>query len=135
IPRRGRIVAFDGVAGDVTESPSLERCLAKAFCPVDRYGAGPGANWRVTSLRLESARTCWTVLHDGQPWADLEFSLAGEYNVWNATAAAVLAASCGVGKDAITAALKTFKSVKRRLEVKAQINGIIIIDDFAHHPT
>jgi UDP-N-acetylmuramate: L-alanyl-gamma-D-glutamyl-meso-diaminopimelate ligase len=139
IPRRGRIVAFDGVAGEAAESPSpsqsLERCLAKAFCPVERYGAGPRANWRVTNLRLEPARTCWTVLQEGQPWADLEFALAGEYNVWNATAAAALAASYGVPKAAIAAALETFKSVKRRLEVKAEVNGIIIIDDFAHHPT
>jgi UDP-N-acetylmuramate: L-alanyl-gamma-D-glutamyl-meso-diaminopimelate ligase len=65
----------------------------------------------------------------------LEFSLAGEYNVWNATAAAALAAGCGIPKEAIAAALKTFKSVKRRLEVKAEVNGITIIDDFAHHPT
>ena len=135
IPRRGGIVAFDGFAGEASESPSLERCLAKAFCPVERYGAGSRANWRVTNLRLEPTRTCWTVLHDGQPWADLEFALAGEYNVWNATAATALAASCDVSKDAIAEALKTFKSVKRRLEVKAQVNGITIIDDFAHHPT
>jgi UDP-N-acetylmuramate: L-alanyl-gamma-D-glutamyl-meso-diaminopimelate ligase len=135
IPRRGRIVAFDGVVGDVSESPSLERCLAKAFSPVERYGAGASANWRVTNLRLEPARTCWTVLHDDEPWADLEFALGGEYNVWNATAAAALAAAYGIPKDAIAAALKTFKSVKRRLEVKAQVNGITIIDDFAHHPT
>jgi UDP-N-acetylmuramate: L-alanyl-gamma-D-glutamyl-meso-diaminopimelate ligase len=135
IPRRGRIVAFDGFVGDAAESPSLERCLAKAFCPVDRYGAGPGATWKVTNLHLEPLRTRWTVLRDGKPWADLEFPLAGEYNVWNATAAAALAASCGVSKEAISAALETFKSVKRRLEVKAQVNGITIIDDFAHHPT
>ncbi len=135
IPRRGRIVAFDGVAGESTQSPSLERCLAKAFCPVERYGAGPRANWRVTNLNLASGCTSWTVLHDGQPWADFEFELAGEYNVWNATAAAALAVSCGVPKEAIADAFKTFKSVKRRLEVKAQINGITIIDDFAHHPT
>ena len=135
IPRRGRIVAFDGVAGGAAESPSLERCLAKAFCPVERYGAGPRAHWRITNLRLEPTRTCWTVVRDNHPWADLEFPLAGEYNVWNATAAAALAASYGISKEAIAAALKTFKSVKRRLEVKAQVNGITIIDDFAHHPT
>jgi UDP-N-acetylmuramate: L-alanyl-gamma-D-glutamyl-meso-diaminopimelate ligase len=75
------------------------------------------------------------VLHQGQPWAALEFPLAGEYNVWNATAAAALAAGYGISKAEIAAALKTFKSVKRRLEVKAQVNGITIIDDFAHHPT
>jgi len=135
IPRRGRIVAFDGAVGDATESASLERCLAKAFCPVERYGAGKRANWQVTDLRLEPGRTSWTVLHNGQPWANFEFALAGEYNVWNATAAAALAASCGISTEAIGAALKTFKSVKRRLEVKAQVNGITIIDDFAHHPT
>jgi UDP-N-acetylmuramate: L-alanyl-gamma-D-glutamyl-meso-diaminopimelate ligase len=75
------------------------------------------------------------VLHKGEPWADFEFPLAGEYNVWNATAAAALAAHCGIAKEAIADAFKTFKSVKRRLEVKAQVNGITIIDDFAHHPT
>ena len=135
IPRRGRIVAFDGTVGESAESPSLERCLAKAFCPVERYGAGARANWKVTNLHLDPDATRWTVAHDGQPWAALEFPIAGEYNVWNATAAAALAASCAVSKEAIAEALKTFKSVKRRLEVKAQVNGITIIDDFAHHPT
>src|ERR1700758_3578409 len=53
VPRRGRIIAFDGAAGESTESPSLERCLAKAFCPVERYGAGPRANWKITKLRLD----------------------------------------------------------------------------------
>ncbi len=135
IPRRGRIVAFDGMAGDSTESPSLERCLAKAFCPVERYGAGPRANWQVANLRLDPGHTSWTVLHNGESWGDFQFSLAGEYNVWNATAAAALAVAYGISKGAIAGALKTFKSVKRRLEVKAQVNGITIIDDFAHHPT
>ena len=135
IPRRGRIVAFDGVVGEVAESASLERCLAKAFCPVERYGAGSRANWKVTNLSLEPGRTTWTVLRNGDRWANFEFALAGEYNVWNATAAAALALNCGIDKEAIAAALKTFKSVKRRLEVKAQVNGVTIIDDFAHHPT
>jgi UDP-N-acetylmuramate: L-alanyl-gamma-D-glutamyl-meso-diaminopimelate ligase len=135
IPRRGRVIAFDGVAGDAKESPSLERTLAKAFCPVERYGAGRGTNWRITNPRFEPGRTTWTVMHNGEVWADFEFALAGEYNVWNATAAAALASSCDIPKEAIAAALKTFKSVKRRLEVKAQVNGVTVIDDFAHHPT
>jgi UDP-N-acetylmuramate: L-alanyl-gamma-D-glutamyl-meso-diaminopimelate ligase len=135
IPRRGRIIAFDGVAGEVAESASLERCLGKSFCPVERYGAGPRAGWRITNLKFEAGSTRWSVLKEGRAWADLEFPLAGEYNVWNATAAAAMAAAYGISKEEIAAALKTFKSVKRRLEVKAQVNGITIIDDFAHHPT
>lgn len=135
IPRRGRIVAFDGAVGGARESASLERCLQKAFCPVERYGAGEKSGWRVGDLRFESERTLWSVRRNGQRWADFEFPLAGEYNVWNATAAAALARWYGIGEKQIAQALKTFKSVKRRLEVKAQVNGITVIDDFAHHPT
>ena len=80
-------------------------------------------------------RRRWTVLRDGKPWGDFEFSLAGEYNVLNATAAAALAANYGIPADAIAEALREFRSVKRRLEVKAEVHGITIIDDFAHHPT
>src|SRR5271166_3199888 len=128
VPRRGRIVGFDS-------GESLERCLARAFCPVERYGSGPAANWRITDLSLGTARTAWSVLRDGQPWQDFDFALAGEYNVWNATAAAALAAAYGISKESIAAALKSFQSVKRRLEVRAEVSGVTIIDDFAHHPT
>ncbi|MGB9235933.1 MAG: UDP-N-acetylmuramate:L-alanyl-gamma-D-glutamyl-meso-diaminopimelate ligase [Terriglobales bacterium] len=133
VPRRGRIVAFDG--GGLESGSSLERCLAKAFCPVERYGASDRADWTIADLKLGADRTTWTVSHNGVRWADLEFALGGEYNVWNATAAAALAVGCGISKDAIVQALATFRSVKRRLEVKAEVNGITIIDDFAHHPT
>jgi UDP-N-acetylmuramate: L-alanyl-gamma-D-glutamyl-meso-diaminopimelate ligase len=132
VPRRGRIVAFDSVDAS---SASLNRSLQKAFCPVERYGASNRANWEIANLELGEERTSWSVLHDGKPWADFEFPLGGEYNVWNATAAAALAANYEISKDVIAKALDTFRSVKRRLEVKAQVNGITIIDDFAHHPT
>ncbi len=128
VPRRGLIVAFD-------KGESVERCISRPFCKVERYGSTRKAEWSVDNLRLHPTRTAWSVLHNGEHWADLEFELGGEYNVWNATAAAALAASYGISKDQIAKALKTFKSVKRRLEVKAQINGVTIIDDFAHHPT
>jgi UDP-N-acetylmuramate: L-alanyl-gamma-D-glutamyl-meso-diaminopimelate ligase len=128
VPQRGQIVAFD-------TGESLERCLARAFCPVERYGAAAKSEWRIADVRLEPSRTTWSVWRKGEAWADFEFALGGEYNVWNATAAAAIAAHYKISKEEIAAALKTFKSVKRRLEVRAQVNGITIIDDFAHHPT
>jgi len=128
VPRRGRIVAFDS-------GESIERCLARAFCPVERYGTSGSAVWRIVNVRLEPDRTAWSVQRNGASWADFEFPQAGEYNVWNATAAAAMAANYGIPMEVILQALKTFKSVKRRLEVKAEVNGITIIDDFAHHPT
>jgi UDP-N-acetylmuramate: L-alanyl-gamma-D-glutamyl-meso-diaminopimelate ligase len=132
VPRRGRIIGFD--AGGSADA-SIDRCLAKAFCPVERYGAPARANWKITNLKLGERQTSWSVVRDGKHWADLEFGLGGEYNIWNATAAAALAAHYEIPRDAIAQALKTFRSVKRRLEVKAEVNGITIIDDFAHHPT
>jgi UDP-N-acetylmuramate: L-alanyl-gamma-D-glutamyl-meso-diaminopimelate ligase len=128
IPGRGRIVAFD-------KGESINRCLSRAFCPVERYGTSPQAAWQIANLKFEPTTTRWSLLRDGKLWAELEFPLAGEYNVWNASAAAALAANCGISSEAIASALKTFKSVKRRLEVKAEVNGVTMIDDFAHHPT
>src|SRR5216684_580103 len=128
VPHRGRIVAFD-------RGESVARCISRAFCPVERYGTGDETMWRITDLKLESTHTSWSLLRSGAPWADLEFALAGEYNVWNATEATAMAANYGISADVIASALKSFKSVKRRLEVKAEVNGITIIDDFAHHPT
>jgi UDP-N-acetylmuramate: L-alanyl-gamma-D-glutamyl-meso-diaminopimelate ligase len=132
VPRRGRIVGFD--SGE-SANASIDRCLQKAFCPVERYGASSRAAWKIANLKLSEQRTSWSVVRDGRAWADFDFPLGGEYNVWNATAAAALAANYEISKDVIAQALQTFRSVKRRLEVKAHVNGITIIDDFAHHPT
>ena len=128
VPQRGRIIAYDGNA-------NVDECVAKAFCPVERYGFSERAKWRITDLKFAPDQTTWKVLKDGTPWAEFSYPLAGEYNVLNATAAAALAACYGIKVEAIATALASFRSVKRRLEVKAQVNGVTIIDDFAHHPT
>jgi UDP-N-acetylmuramate: L-alanyl-gamma-D-glutamyl-meso-diaminopimelate ligase len=128
VPRRGKIVAYDA-------NSNVDECVSKAFSPVERYGMKSSSYWQVTNIQYSPQATSWSVLREGQPWADFEFELAGEYNVLNATAAAGLAAHYGIEPQAIANALKRFKSVKRRLEVKAQLDGITIIDDFAHHPT
>src|SRR6266567_9636323 len=128
VPRRGKIVAFD-------RGESVGQCISRALCPVERYGTGSESDWRIADLKLKSDQTSWSVIQNGKRFADMSFALAGEYNVWNATAAVAIAAHYGIQADVIAAALKSFKSVKRRLEVKAEINGITIIDDFAHHPT
>jgi UDP-N-acetylmuramate: L-alanyl-gamma-D-glutamyl-meso-diaminopimelate ligase len=128
IPRRGLIVAYDANA-NVTE------CVAHAFCRVERYGFSEEAQWRIRNLRHEDGLTRWEVWHDGALWAELEMHMAGEHNALNATAAAALAAGQGLVTGAIRQALASFKSVKRRLEVRAEIGGVTMIEDFAHHPT
>ena len=128
VPRRGIIVAFEG-------SANVSECMERAFCRVERYGFSEGADWRIVNLRHEGGLTRWDVWRDGALWESLAMSLAGEHNALNATAAAALASSQGISREAISAALASFKSVKRRLEVRAEIGGVTVIDDFAHHPT
>jgi UDP-N-acetylmuramate: L-alanyl-gamma-D-glutamyl-meso-diaminopimelate ligase len=128
VPRRGKIIAYDADA-------NVDECLTKAYTPVERYGMKEGSHWQIANLKFEPERTSWSVRREGKPWADFEFELAGEYNVVNATGAAAMAAHYAIEPAVIAEALKSFKSVKRRLEIKATIDGITIIDDFAHHPT
>jgi UDP-N-acetylmuramate: L-alanyl-gamma-D-glutamyl-meso-diaminopimelate ligase len=128
VPRRGRIVAFDG-------SENVSECVAKAFCEVERYGFALDSHWRVSNLSHEGSFTRWTLSRGGASFAELTLPMAGEHNALNATAAAALAAGQGVPIAAIVEALATFRSVKRRLEVRAIVDGVTIIDDFAHHPT
>ncbi|HEX4005596.1 MAG TPA: UDP-N-acetylmuramate:L-alanyl-gamma-D-glutamyl-meso-diaminopimelate ligase [Acidobacteriaceae bacterium] len=128
VPRRGRIIAFDG-------SPNVSECVSLAMCAVDRYGFRPDSAWRIADLHFADGVSHWRLLHEGQPWAMLALPVAGEHNALNATAAAALAAGQRVPKEAIVEALATFRSVRRRLEVRAEIGGVTVIDDFAHHPT
>ena len=128
VPRRGRIIAWDG-------SQNVSECVEGAFCPVERYGFHPDSYWRIENVEYGSSTTRWTVRRGNERFAEFEFALAGEYNVLNATAAAALAHCYGIPGATIAQALRRFLSVKRRLEVRAEIGGITIIDDFAHHPT
>jgi UDP-N-acetylmuramate: L-alanyl-gamma-D-glutamyl-meso-diaminopimelate ligase len=121
-------VAYDG-------SDNVTECVSHALCRVERYGFSESADWRLRNLRHEDGLTSWDVWHDGTLWVELEMHMAGEHNALNATAAAALASGQGLSTEAIRNALATFKSVKRRLEVRAEIAGVTVIEDFAHHPT
>ncbi|HEY0307956.1 MAG TPA: UDP-N-acetylmuramate:L-alanyl-gamma-D-glutamyl-meso-diaminopimelate ligase [Acidobacteriaceae bacterium] len=128
IPQRGRVIAYDA-------TENVSECIAKAFCTVERYGLREDSYWRVTGLTHDGGTMLWTLLRGGKPFAELKLPMAGEHNAMNATAAAALAAGEGIDAETIAEALATFRSVKRRLEVRAVVGGVTVIDDFAHHPT
>jgi UDP-N-acetylmuramate: L-alanyl-gamma-D-glutamyl-meso-diaminopimelate ligase len=128
IPRRGLLIAWDG-------HPNVDECVSRAFCRVERYGFGERSSWRISDVAFTERSTRWKVSRNRELWGEFEMKLAGEYNVLNATAAAAMAANYGIPVETIAEALRSFRSVKRRLEVKSEVGGITIIDDFAHHPT
>jgi UDP-N-acetylmuramate: L-alanyl-gamma-D-glutamyl-meso-diaminopimelate ligase len=128
VPQRGLLIAWDG-------HPNVDECVGRAFCRVERYGFGEKSEWRISDVAYRESTTQWCVARNGFPWATFETQLAGEYNVLNATAAAAMASHYGISTETMANALRSFLSVKRRLEVKAEIHGVTVIDDFAHHPT
>jgi len=128
VPRRGLIVAYDA-------SANVSECLAKAFSRVERYGFTAQSDWQLRNLRYEAGLMRWEIWHKDELWAEPAMKMAGEHNALNATAAAALAFGQGVAKESIVQALASFQSVKRRLETRAEVDGVTVIEDFAHHPT
>jgi UDP-N-acetylmuramate: L-alanyl-gamma-D-glutamyl-meso-diaminopimelate ligase len=73
--------------------------------------------------------------HAGASFGEFVLAATGRHNVLNALAAIAVAHGRGISAEQIAEALATFRSVKRRMDVKGEINGILVVDDFAHHPT
>ena len=109
------------------------KASAPAHAPYLRPVGNADAQWNAQLINSDGSK--FDVLMDNQAQGCVEWSLTGEHNVYNALSAIVAAKHVGIlPKDAITA-LGQFKNVKRRMEVIANINGVTIYDDFAHHPT
>jgi len=128
VPRSGRIVAWG-------ESETVRGVVAKAFCPVETYGFTPGVDWLAGDLEFAEGETRFRVSYRGAEVVRVRMLLAGRHNVLNAVSAIAIAHGRGVSGKAIEDALATFRGVLRRLEVKGESAGVLVVDDFAHHPT
>jgi UDP-N-acetylmuramate: L-alanyl-gamma-D-glutamyl-meso-diaminopimelate ligase len=132
VPRSGRVVVW----GDAEESGSgLRNVVAKAFCPVETYGFREGNDWVLSGLLDDGGTMRFQVTHRGEAFGEFALAATGRHNVLNATAAIAVAHGRGIETAAIAKALSTFRSVKRRMDVKGELGGILVVDDFAHHPT
>jgi UDP-N-acetylmuramate: L-alanyl-gamma-D-glutamyl-meso-diaminopimelate ligase len=128
VPRRGRILIWGG-------SPDLRDVAAKAFCPVETFGFEPDCDWSAGDIAWHDEATQFRVAFRGNEVTRIRIPVAGRHNVLNALAAVALSYGRGVECDAIESALAGFQSVRRRMEIKGEPNGILIVEDFAHHPT
>jgi UDP-N-acetylmuramate: L-alanyl-gamma-D-glutamyl-meso-diaminopimelate ligase len=132
VPRRGQAIIW----GDTTESgPALRRAAQKALCQVETYGFSSENNWIASAVVIENESTRFRVARHGAKFGDFVLSATGRHNVLNALAAIVVAQGRGISAGVIASALKTFRSVKRRMDVKGEFGGVLLVDDFAHHPT
>lgn len=128
VPRHGRIVAWG-------ESETVRGVVQKAFCPVETFGFTPGVDWLAGDLQFTDRETRFRVSHRGAEVARVRMFMAGRHNVLNALSAIAIAHGRGVQPSVIEGAMATFRGVLRRLEVKGEASGVLVVDDFAHHPT
>jgi UDP-N-acetylmuramate: L-alanyl-gamma-D-glutamyl-meso-diaminopimelate ligase len=128
VPRRGRILMWG-------ESAELREATAKAFCPVETFGLTPECDWCAGDILWQDGATEFRVAYRGREVTRIRIPVAGRHNVLDALAAIALAYGRGVECDAIDRALATFQSVRRRMEIKGEAGGILVVEDFAHHPT
>jgi UDP-N-acetylmuramate: L-alanyl-gamma-D-glutamyl-meso-diaminopimelate ligase len=132
VPENGRLIAG-------WDSPNVRAVVEsfgdRLFTRLETFGTSSDAKWQVRNPDFSSGLSRFEVFCDNERWEKFETPLLGEFNLLNCLAVIVAADAWGVSKDKIQDALASFKNVKRRAEVRGEERGVVVIDDFAHHPT
>ncbi len=130
IPRSGRLVAG-------WDSERVRALAPAAHCPVDSFAfsADGEAAYTAEDIEFGVTTTSFTVVRRGEDWGRVVTPLAGAFNVRNCLAAIAACDAVGADPDGVREGLRTFRSVRRRLELRGEVGGVVVIDDFAHHPT
>ena len=130
-----RLLPPDGTLICDGDDPIVRAESRRAPCPVISYGFGPDAEWRGGEETYLEKETRMEVLHHGEKEMTIETPLYGRHNLSNLLAAVVVAETIRIARPDLLNGLRTFRGVKRRQERKGEIGGVLILDDFAHHPT
>lgn len=135
IPSDGRLIAG-------WDSPVVREIVSRPVAPqgvwsrVESFGIDSDeAKWSAVNLSFTAEETAFTVTCEGREVARVRTPLSGKFNVRNCLGVFAAAESFGISHELICEALGSFKSVKRRMQVRGVRKGITVIDDFAHHPT
>jgi len=134
VPGNGRLIAG-------WDSPHVREVVTEMgdnlHTRLETFGiTSDDARWRASDIDYsDGAMTRFRVFCEGREWGEFETPLIGDFNIRNCLGAIVAGAAWGVERAAIKAALATFKSVRRRMQVRGRERGVTVIDDFAHHPT
>lgn len=128
-----------GTAVCCIDFPRVKRLVAEwkatAQCEILTFGADPEADFTIVNREVVGMGQRVTVTGPGLGGCTVEIPMLGEYNARNALAAVIVSQIIGMELGKTTECLAAFRSVKRRQEVRAQRNGVVLIEDFAHHPT
>ncbi|MGD2126304.1 MAG: UDP-N-acetylmuramate:L-alanyl-gamma-D-glutamyl-meso-diaminopimelate ligase [Desulfobacteraceae bacterium] len=128
VPTHGLLIANGDDPVVIAESE-------RAKCPVVTYGLSAKADFRATDIRVDEDYTRLKVYKKGGKEMELSTPLYGRHNISNLLSAVVLSDYLKLDPKTLQKALESFQGVKRRQETKGEKSGVLIVDDFAHHPT
>jgi UDP-N-acetylmuramate: L-alanyl-gamma-D-glutamyl-meso-diaminopimelate ligase len=127
------LIPADGNLVVCADYPAAMGVARNARCPMVSYG--DAGEWQAVNVRFDNGRTFFTPAYRGKREGDLEAGVIGRHNVQNALAVYAMGRVLGIDHGKLLEGFATFRGVKRRQEIKGDRRGIIVIDDFAHHPT
>lgn len=134
------VEGFAFATGESASTPPAQPALRRrdvvgTSSTLQRPPLGPQPRWTAADVEFGTTATRFRVLRDGEDWGQVETPLAGAFNVRNCLAVIAAATTAGAPAERIIEGLRTFRSVRRRMEVRGEVGGVTVIDDFAHHPT
>src|SRR4029077_20993341 len=100
----------------------------------ETYGFSEGNDWIADDVAVDGEKAKFHVRHKGKPFGEFALAATGRHNVLNSLAATAVTDGRCRSADSLGKALATFRSVKRRMDVKGEHGGVLVVDDFAHHP-
>ena len=127
-------VPFDGAVIACIDDDGVKDILPKIQRSVVTYGIDSKADYRAEFLRLENGLTAFTVMRKGKELGTVTIKIPGIHNVKNALAAIAAAMEIGIEFEQAVKTLSNFVGVKRRFEIIGMVNGVTVVDDYAHHP-
>jgi UDP-N-acetylmuramate--alanine ligase len=129
-------VPFYGAVVACVDDPGVREILPRVKRRVVTYGESEDSNLRARQIRLEASGTTFEVC-EGKTWSlgSVRLPLPGRHNVANALAAIAVGRELSIPFPTIARALSEFTGVVRRFEKKGERNGVLVVDDYAHHPT
>ena len=128
-------VPFYGAAVVCLDDPNLQRMIPRMMDKrVITYGLEAGADLTARRLGFAEMRSEFEVVQRGRPLGPVALQVPGRHNVLNALAAAAVGLDLEMPFDKIQSALASFAGVQRRFQIRGEAQGVLVVDDYGHHP-
>ena len=128
-------VPFYGVSILCLDQPHIQALIPEVQKRYQTYGMSTQADYQAREVALKPLGSRFKVVHHDQDLGWFELAVPGVHNINNSLAAIAVARELEIDIEVIRKALKEFSGVQRRFTIKGEVNGIIVVDDYGHHPT